>query len=368
MNDLQPDLGFLGLPGFTIHPSIGHFDFETAARRLLVIGPMGSGKTEYAARIWRDARVARTKSGQLARRTRTGSADRRNVIFVRSILDRERFPDYPADALAYRGGYERIGDSLLVISDSFDLEQAIADHPQVGTWVVDEASFYDERVAYVISRESERSGLVFVLPTLILNFRKEVFNPTARLLLECATDVLPLTAYCEHPDCLENSLYTWRYYTVDGIECPALYFDPLIIAGGDREKHDSRDPDYASRCADHHVLPGKEYAYLILKPLGIEASRGNLEPLAGELRAVHTAIDQSALWGHFREKYGDEESPAMQALRVPCIAEKMLVYLFVEQNLLSTDQVRQLATSLELDTPYLTKRCADNGRPVMLSD
>ena len=36
--------------------------------------------------------------------------------------------------------------------------------------------------------------------------------------------------------CLNDAFYTYRYYSVNGKECPALYFDPLIIVGGDRMK------------------------------------------------------------------------------------------------------------------------------------
>ena len=99
----------LGFPSVTVHHSFNHFDFTRPSRRILVIGPMGSGKTEFSARVWRDARVALTKSEKIGERTTTGDADRRRVFFIRSLLDAQRFPDYPDDALAYRGGYEQIG-------------------------------------------------------------------------------------------------------------------------------------------------------------------------------------------------------------------------------------------------------------------
>src|SRR5690606_10760300 len=152
------------------------------------------------------------------------------------------------DALAYRGGYERLGEYTARIRDSFELENLLADHPECGTWILDEASFYDERIAYVVSREAAENGRTFIFPTLILNFRKDIFNSTARLLLETASDVYPLTAYCEHEDCLEDSFYTYRYYKVDGQECPALFFDPLIIVGGDRRADDPYQPNYETRC------------------------------------------------------------------------------------------------------------------------
>lgn len=356
----------LGLPNLTIHHAFGHFDFTRRSRRILVIGPMGSGKTEYSARVWRDARIALQKSADFAKQTMTGAADRRNVFFIRSILDADRFPDYPDDALAYRGGFEQLGTRIARIRDSFELERILEENADCGTWIIDEASFYDERIAYVIARESEQRGRVFIFPTLILNFRKDIFNPTARLLLETATDVFPLTAYCEHRDCMEDSFFTYRYYRIDGQECPALFFDPLIVVGGDRIKDDPRQPNYATRCEDHHYLPGKEYTYLILKPLGLEAARGNLEPLRGELRLLKESTADSALAGHFMEKFGKMETEAartnMNALLVPCIAEKAILYLFLEQNLLREDQVLALAAELSLDRDYLETTVLHNGR------
>jgi thymidine kinase len=360
---MEPEMQLLrslGFPSLRFHAPFNHFDFTRPGRRILVIGPMGSGKTEYSARVWRDAQVARRKNGEAASATVSGGADRRVVFFIRSRLDRDRFPDYPADALPYRSGYERCGPYTAEIKGSFDLEEIMRRHQEAGTWIIDEAAFYEERLAYVVERDSRRRGTVFIFPTLILNFRREIFNATARLLVETATDVFPLTAYCEHPECLQDSLNTYRYYLVEGRECPAPYFDPLIIVGGDREKSDPREPNYCTRCDRHHHLPGKEYTYLVLKPLGERAASGELGALRRELSLLRGKVESSALHRQLEEGAGDPIM--MNTLRAPCLAEKALMFLYAEQNLVSRQQVLRLAGELELDRDYLQRRLADNRR------
>ncbi len=357
----------VGLPDVHVHFPRNHFDFTRSSRRILVVGPMGSGKTEFAGHIWRDSQVVLRKSEAVVADTRTDGADLRNVFFVRSRLDRRRFPEYPDDALAYRGGFDRLGERIADIESSFELEALVSAHPEVGTWIVDEASFYDERIAYVISRLSTERGLVFVLPALILNFRNALFNTTASILLELASDVFPLTAYCEHHSCLEDSSFTYRYYSVDGIECPALFFDPLIIVGGDRRKTDGLEPNYATRCARHHVLPAKDFTYLVLKPLGEKAAGGDISPLAEELQLMNSNVHDSQLGRWIAEQNpGDSEAEVLSrnALLVPRIAERALVYLFAEENLLSEQQLRTVCTDLALDQEFLARRLADNRRPV----
>jgi thymidine kinase len=359
----------LGFPLLRLHHSYNHFDFTRPGRVILVIGPMGSGKTEFSARMWRDGVVARAKSGAAKAATGGDGADRRDIFVVRSSLDAARFPDYPPDALAYRGGYERCGDRIGQARDSFALESLLAENPQVGTWIVDEAAFFDERLAYLMKDEATRRGLVFVCPSLVLNFRREIFNQTARLLLETATDVFPLTAYCEQRECLADSLYTYRYYLVDGVECPAPYFDPLIIIGGDRTKEDGREPNYCTRCDAHHYLPGKEYTFFTLKPMGEAAARGDLKPLLAELAAVAGGNERSRLATSLNSRHMecDEPCPEMLAsLKLPCLAERELAYLFAEQNLLSVEQMRSIVSDLGLDREYLMRRLSDNRRPIEL--
>ena len=359
----------LGFPTLDVHETFTHFDFTTPGRRVLVIGPMGSGKTEFAARIWRDAAVARKKSDAIRALTSTGTIDRRRVFFIRSEIDGGRFTEYPEDAMAYRSGYIRCGDDIARIRDSFGFEEVLRDNPDVGTYIIDEASFFDERLAYVARNTAIEKGCMFVFPTLILNFRREFFNSTARLMLDIATDVIPLTAYCEHPDCMASAFYTYRYYQIGEDECPALYFDPLIVVGGDKVKNSSLEPNYAARCEQHHFLPGKEYTFFTLKPLGEDAGRGNPEPLVRELAALNEAPERSLLYENLLRRYGSDEDASiyMNAIKPGHIAEKALSYLFCEQNLLGEALLVRIVSDLQLDTAYLEKVLSENRHPVSFS-
>ncbi len=353
----------LGFPDLQIHHAINHFDFTKSDRRTLIIGPMGSGKTEYSARIYRDSQVAMQKSAKVRNLTTNGQVDLRNVFYVRSKIDDKRFEGSPTNAIAYRGGHVELGNNIASISDSFGLEKVFEDNPTVGTWIVDEVEFFDERIAYVIARRAKHDRLNFIFPMLILNFRKDIFNRTARLVMEESTDVFPLTAYCEHPDCITDSYYTYRYYSVDGVECPALYFDPLIIVGGDKRSEDPKTPNYSTRCDHHHYLPGKEYAFMVLKPLGEKAYGGDLNPLKNELDLLKNHIEQSALYKHFIRKYIQVKNPEpimMKALKVSCIAEKALIYLFSEENIISVDQMKHLAREIGGDVAYMNERLVEN--------
>ncbi len=368
VNTSEDFLKSLGFPTLEVHQTFTHFDFTRPGRRVLLIGPMGSGKTEFAAKVWRDAAIAMKKSDKVKALTSTGEVDRRKVFFIRSFIDGIRFTEYPEDALAYRSGYVRCGENIARIRDSFDLEKVIADNPTVGTYIIDEASFFDERLAYVVRNQSVERGVMFIFPTLILNFRRDIFNSSARLMLDMATDVIPLTAYCEHADCIRDAFYTYRYYTVDGCECPALYFDPLIVVGGDSSKTGSESPNYASRCDEHHFLPGKEYTFFSLKPMAEEASKGNVKKLRTEIENLKYTIKRSQLYKNISSRYKDDpnEEVYMNSLKPQYIAEKALMFLFNEQNLVSEDLLIRIVNDLELDRAYMARVLADNRRPVEL--
>ena len=370
MEQTQSFMKSLGFPDLRIHHSINHFDFTKTDRRILIIGPMGSGKSEFSARIYRDSEVAMRKSEKVRQLTTSDKVDRRNVFYIRSKIDDKRFAEYPDNSIAYRGGYVVPGNNIATIEDSFELEKVFESNPTVGTWIIDEVEFFDERIAYVIDQYAKQQSLNFIFPMLILNFRKDLFNRTARLIMEESPDVFPLTAYCEHPDCIADSYYTYRFYSVAGTECPALYFDPLIIVGGDRLTDDPKFPNYSTRCDHHHYLPGKEYTFMTLKPLGELAYGGNVKPLLKELNLLKHDIERSELYNHFFEKFIKVASPEpimMDALKVSCIAEKALIYLFSEENIISAGQMQSLTKEIKADVGYINERLVEN-RKMQLAD
>ena len=82
---------------------------------------------------------------------------------------------------------------------------------------------------------------------------------------------------------------------------------------------------------------------------------------------MHADMTRSLLHRHFCELYVDVPRPRpimLEALRVPCIAEKALCYLFAEQNLLTREQLLSLLEELQLDREYLLQRLRDNRRPI----
>jgi thymidine kinase len=56
----------------------------------------------------------------------------------------------------------------------------------------------------------------------------------------------------------------------------------------------------------------------------------------------------------------------MNSLRVSCIAEKALLFLFTEQNLLPNELFLRLVEELSLDRAYLRRRLSDCRRASVL--
>ncbi|MFP4153460.1 MAG: thymidine kinase, partial [Alkalispirochaeta sp.] len=132
---------------------------------------------------------------------------------------------------------------------------------------------------------------------------------------------------------------------------------------------DGREPNYATRCEAHHVLPGKEYTFLVLKPIGEAAAAGDAEPLEEELALLTRSPERSRLAEWMPDESDTSERAVLtrNAFRVPCLAERALSFLFAEQNLISEVLLRRLVRRLQLDTEFLSRRLADNRRPVDFS-
>jgi thymidine kinase len=50
----------------------------------------------------------------------------------------------------------------------------------------------------------------------------------------------------------------------------------------------------------------------------------------------------------------------MNALKASCIAEKALIYLFSEENIISVDQMKHLAREINCDADYMNERLVEN--------
>ena len=157
---------------------------------------------------------------------------------------------------------------------------------------------------------------------------------------------------------MEDSFYTYRWYQVEGQECPAPFFDPLIIIGGDKASSDPSQPNYCTRCDKHHHLPGKEYTYLTLTVLGEDWVRGESEPLENELCYLKEDPARSKLAASLE----NSEPIRRNTLLVPFLAERALVYLAHERNLLDEASLHLLVRRLDLDRAFLGRRLGDNGK------
>ena len=135
-------------------------------------------------------------------------------------------------------------------------------------------------------------------------------------------------------------------------------------------KEGGLEPNYAARCDKHHYLPGKEYTFFSLKPMGLDAGKGDAMPLMKELEALKSNKEKSKLYSSLLTRYGDDKDGEkyLNSLYTDMIAEKALCYLFSEQNLISEILLRSIVRDLELDTKYLEKTLKENRRPVSFEE
>jgi thymidine kinase len=94
-----------------------------------------------------------------------------------------------------------------------------------------------------------------------------------------------------------------------------------------------------------------------------------VEPLRKELAALKHAKEESQLYSHLQERFAGtaEEQVNMNSLKVEAIAEKALIYLYAEQNLLPEELLVRMVDDLQLDRDYMHKTLADNRRRVDLN-
>jgi thymidine kinase len=52
----------------------------------------------------------------------------------------------------------------------------------------------------------------------------------------------------------------------------------------------------------------------------------------------------------------------LNTLKVSCIAEKALIYLFSEENIISAEQMAFLAGRIGADTTYINQRLVENRK------
>ena len=135
-------------------------------------------------------------------------------------------------------------------------------------------------------------------------------------------------------------------------------------------KEGGDEPNYAARCDKHHYLPGKEYTFFTLKPLGLDAGKGNVEPLMKELYALKNDIKSSLLCESLTTRYNGDPNyeTYLNSLLPSRIAEKALCFLFSEQNLISEVLLRRIVEDLQLDKKYLEKTLQENRRPVSFEE
>ncbi|AHH06857.1 Thymidine kinase [Borrelia crocidurae DOU] len=337
--------------------SISHFNFKDNLNLMLIIGPMGSGKTEYAAKIYKDSLIIKNKSSEILASITRGLRNRANVFFIRNILDKKRFKNYPENVIPYRGGGSDEIDGVDFASDSFDVGQLIEKNPEYGTFIIDETCFYDERLVFIVNKIALDLNVLFILPTLLYNFRKEIFNNTARLLIEYADKICSLGAYCEHINCMDESFLTYRYYFYEGKEIAAPYFDPLLIVGGDEIVESAIYPNYATRCSKHHYLVGREYFFTILKPFALLYIQGDRKFLEREIVDLKSNIVNSNFQKSLLIEVGEKYDITIleNVLKLPFLAERALITLSFEYNILSKEDFKEIVNRFSLSKDYIQK-------------
>jgi len=182
----------------------------------LVCGSMFSGKTEELIRRIRRAEIAKQRVQVFSHRLDTRYGE--SKVASHSGADWNAIPVKTA---------EQILDKL---------------DPQATVVAIDEAQFFDWKIAEVANQLADR-GVRVIIAGLDTDFRGEPFGPMP-LLMAQAEQVDKFTAICVV--CGEPASRTQRL--IDGR--PAKYDDPVILVGASEV--------YEARCRHCHQVPGRD--------------------------------------------------------------------------------------------------------------
>ncbi len=182
----------------------------------LICGSMFSGKTEELIRRLRRAEIAK----------------QRVQVFSHSLDTR-----YGEELLASHSG---VNWTAIPVQRAEQILERL--DPQATVVAIDEAQFFDWRVAEVASLLADR-GIRVIVAGLDLDFRGEPFGPMP-LLMAQAEQVEKLSAICVI--CGAPASRTQRL--LNG--APAKYDDPVILVGASEV--------YEARCRHCHQVPGHD--------------------------------------------------------------------------------------------------------------
>jgi len=184
----------------------------------LICGSMFSGKTE-----------------ELIRRIRRAEIARQRVQVFSHRLDTR----YGASRVASHSGAN--WQAIPVQNAEQILEHL---EPDTNVVAIDEAQFFDWKIADVVNTLADR-GIRVIVAGLDMDFRGEPFGPMP-LLMTYAEQVDKLSAICVV--CGAPASRTQRL--ING--APARYDDPVILVGASEV--------YEARCRHCHQVPGKDTA------------------------------------------------------------------------------------------------------------
>ncbi len=185
----------------------------------LICGSMFSGKTEELIRRIKRAEIAKQRIQVFSHRLDTRYGE--SMVASHSGSNWEAIPVQNASQIL-----ERLDPEATVVA-------------------IDEAQFFDWRVAEVATALADR-GIRVIVAGLDMDFRAEPFGPMPILMAQ-AEHVDKLSAICVV--CGNPASRTQRL--INGL--PAKYDDPVIMVGADEV--------YEARCRHCHQVPGRESAH-----------------------------------------------------------------------------------------------------------